>query len=121
MTSWDRFEVYCVGGVFLCVGLAKILSYKRTPKPLGAHPARLPFGLPYGFIAAVGLFEVAAALTLVTPSGFLPQVALTQLALAGLALLTVSAGIYHARRHESTVPNVMLFLLVLFVVVVRWV
>ena|ERR1700676_2079831 len=121
MNSWDRFVEYFVAVVFLCVGVAKILSYKRSPKALGAQPARLPFGLPFWCIAAVGLFEVAAAATLVMPSGFLPQAALTQVAVAGLALLTVTAGVYHARRHESTVPNVMLFLLVLFVAVVRWV
>jgi len=110
-----------VAGVFVCVGLAKILRYKRSPKALGAQPARLPFGLPYGCIVAVGLFEIAAAVALVMPAGFLPQAALTQVAVAGLALLTVTAAVYHARRRETMVPNVMLFLLVLFVVVVRWV
>jgi hypothetical protein len=55
------------------------------------------------------------------PTCFLPQAALTQVAVAGLLLLTVTAGVYHARRRESMVPNVMQFLLVLFVVVVRWV
>lgn len=121
MSGWDRFVEFFVAGVFLCVGLAKILSYKRSPKAVGAQPARLPFGLPYGSIAAVGVFEVLAALALVMPSSFLPQAALTQVAVAGLVLLTVTAGVYHARRRESTVPSVMQFLLVLFVVVVRWV
>jgi hypothetical protein len=69
----------------------------------------------------VGVFEVLAAMALVMPTCFLPQAALTQVAVAGLLLLTVTAGVYHARRRESMVPNVMQFLLVLFVVVVRWV
>jgi DoxX-like family len=121
MNSWDHFVEFFVAGVFLCVGVAKILRYRRSPKAVGAQPARLLFGLPYGCIVAVGVFEVLAAVALVMPSGFLPQAALTQVAVAGLALLTVTAGVYHARRHETTVPNVMQFLLVLFVVVVRWV
>ena len=121
MSAWDQFAEYFVASVFLCVGLAKILSFRRGPKAVGAQPARLPFGVPYGCIAAVGLVEVAAALALVLPSSFLPQYALTQLAVAGLALLTVVAEIYHARRRQSMVPNLMLFLLVLFVAVVRWV
>jgi hypothetical protein len=121
MSGWDRFVEFFVAGVFLCAGLAKILSYRRSPKTVGAQAARLPFGLPYGSIVAVGVFEVLAALALVMPSGFLPQAALTQVAVAGLLLLTVTAGAYHARRRESMVPNAMQFLLVLFVVVVRWV
>jgi hypothetical protein len=118
---WDQFAVYLVAGVFLCVGLAKLLGYRRRPRALGAQPARRRFGLRYVGIAAVGLFEVGAAVALVMPSGVLPQAALAQAALAGLALLTVTAGVYHARRHESTVANVLLFLLVLYVAVARWV
>ena len=118
---WDQFAVYVVAGVFLCVGLARLLGYKRKPKALGAQPARSPLGLPYVGNAAVGLFEIAAALALVLPIGMLPQAVLAPVAVGGLALLTVTAGIYHARRQESTVANVLLFLLVLYVAVARWV
>jgi hypothetical protein len=122
LKTWDQFVVYFVAGVFLCVGLAKLLRYKRSPRALGAEPARLPFGLPYVCIAAAGVFEVAAALALAMPSGVLPQAALTQVAIAGLALLTVTAGVYHARRHESTASSVLQFLLILYVAFVRrWV
>jgi hypothetical protein len=121
MNTWDQFVEYFVAGVFVCVGVAKVSKYRRGPKAVGAQPARLPFGLPYGCIVGVGLFEIAAALILVMPAGFLPLAALAQVAVAGLALLTVTASVYHARRQETMVPNMMLFLLVLFVVVVRWV
>ena len=120
MSDWDRFVEYFVAGVFLCVGLAKIFRYRRGPKAVGAQAARLPFGLPHGSIVAVGVFEVLAALALVMPSDFLPQALLTQVAIAGLVLLTATACAYHAWRHESTVPSVMQFLLVLFVVIARW-
>jgi hypothetical protein len=118
---WDQFVVYVVAGVFVCVGLAKLLGYKRIPRAVGAQPARLPIGLRYGCIVAVGLFEVVAALALVMPSGLLSQPALTQVAVAGLALVTVTAGVYHARRQESTVSNILQFLLVVYVALVRWV
>jgi DoxX-like family len=121
MNSLDRFMVYLVAGVFLCVGLAKIWSYRRIPKPLGAQPARLPFGLPQGLVVAVGLFEVVDALALLTPYSFLPYAMIVPLAIAGLALLTWSAAFYHMRRHESAVPNLVLFLLVMFVAVARWI
>ncbi len=121
MNAWDRFVVDCVAGIFFCVGLAKILSYRSSPKALGAQPARLRFGLRYGGIVLLGLFEIAAGLALALPSSFLPQYAPTLLAVAGLALLTTIAAIYQARRRQSMVPNIMLFLLVLFVAIVRWV
>lgn len=120
MNSLDRFMEYLVAGVFLCVGIAKILSYRRRPKALGAQPARLPFGLPYGWLVAVGLFEVVAALALITPFNLMPQVTLAQLAAAGLVLLTIAAALYHMRRRESAIPNVVLLLLILFVIVGRW-
>lgn len=120
MNSLDRFMEYFVAGVFLCVGAAKILRYKRRPRPLGALPASLPLGLPYGCILAVGLFQIAAALALVMPFGLLPQLTLAQVAASGLAGLTLAAAIYHIRRQETAVPNLTLFLLIMFVIVGRW-
>lgn len=111
---------FLVAGVFLCIGLRRIVSYGRRPKALGASQMRLPFGLPYGTIAAVGLFEIAAALALLAPFGPLPQATLVPLAAAMLALLTMAAGIHHVRRHEPATPTVVLFLLAMFVMVARW-
>jgi hypothetical protein len=62
-----------------------------------------------------------AALALVTPYSLLPHAMIAPLAIAGLALLTWFAAFYHMRRHESPVPNLVLFLLVMFVAVARWV
>jgi hypothetical protein len=118
MNRLDRFMEYLVAGVFLCVGLARIMSYKRRPKPLGAQSASLPFGLPYEALVAVGVFQIAAALVLVTPLSFMPAIA--PWAAAGLVLVTLYGAIYHMRRHETAVPNVTLFLLMMFVVVGRW-
>jgi hypothetical protein len=109
---------YLVAGVFLCVGFARIMSYKRRPKPLGAQSASLPFGLPHEALVAVGVFQIVAALVLITPLSFLP--ALAPWAAAGLVLVTLYGAFYHMRREESAVPNLTLFLLVMFVVVGRW-
>jgi hypothetical protein len=118
MNNLDRYMEYLVAGVFLCVGLARILSYRRRPKPLGAQSASLPFGLPYGTLVAVGLFQIVAALILVTPFSFVPMIA--PWAAAGLVFVTLTGALYHMRRDESAVPNLTLFLLVMFVVVGRW-
>lgn len=81
---------------------------------------RLPFGLPYAAIVAVGVFEIAAALALLIPFGPWPQAALVRLAALSLALLMIAASIYHVRRHEPAAPTAVLFLLTLFVLVGRW-
>jgi hypothetical protein len=118
MNNLDRIMEYLVAGVFLCVGLARILSYRRRPKPLGAQSAGLPFGLPYGALVAVGVFQIVAALVLITPLSFVTMIA--PWAAAGLVLVTLAGALYHMRRHESAVLNLTLFLLVMFVVVGRW-
>jgi hypothetical protein len=118
MNNLDRFFEYLVAGVFLCVGLAKILSFRRRPKPLGAQSSNLPFGMSYKWLAAVGLFQIVAALVLVAPLSFSSVIA--PWAVAGLAWVTLSGAMVHMRRHESAVPNVALFLLVMLVVVGRW-
>ena len=118
MNNLDRFLEYLVVAVFVCVGCARILSYRRRPKPLGAQSAGLPFGLPYGFLVAVGVFQIAAALVLIMQ--FPSIAAIAPWAAAGLALVTLYGALYHMRRHETAVPNVTLFLLILLVAVGRW-
>ena len=118
MNSLDSLMEYLAAGVFLCVGLARIISYKRRPKPLGAQSAGLPFGLPYEALIAVGVFEIVAALILVAPLPFMSAIA--PWAVAGLVLVTLYGAIYHMRRQETPVPNVTLFFLVMFVVLGRW-
>src|ERR1700691_3454025 len=118
MNSLDRFMEYLVVGVFLCVGLAKIFSYKRRPRSLGAQSAVLPFGLSYASLVAVGLFQIVAALVLVMPLSSMSAIA--PWAAAGLVCVTLAGATFHMRRHESAVPNLTLFLLVMFVVVGRW-
>jgi len=119
MNNLDRFMEFVVAAVFVCVGIRNIYSYRRRPKPLGARHAELPFRLPYAVIAAVGLFEILAALALVAPVGPLPQATVVKLAALGLSLMAVAYGIYQIKRQETPTPAVVLFLLTLFVLVGR--
>ena len=119
MTSLDRFMEYFVAAVFLLVGLRRLSAYRRRPRALGAASARLPLGLPSGSTVMIGLFEIVAALALITPFGVWPQGNVVRLAATGLALLMLVSGIYQVRRRESVEPTAVLFLLALFVIVGR--
>jgi hypothetical protein len=118
VNNLDRFMEYLVAAVFPCVVLAEIFRHRRRPKPLGAQSAGLPFRLSYGSLVALGLFEIVAAWVLVAPLSSLSAIA--PWAAAGLVFVLLADAMYHMRRHESAVPNLILFLLVMFVVVGRW-
>ena len=120
MNYLDPVMEYLVVGVFLCVGFAKISRFNRRPKPLGAQRASYSFGSPYASGLAIGIFEIVAASALLISISFHAQIIFAQLAVVGLALLTMSAAFYHMRRRETAVPNIILFLLVMFVAVARW-
>ena len=65
MTNLDLLMEFLLAAAFLWIGFAQILSYRRRPKALGADNRRLPLGLPYGVVVAIGIFEIVAALALV--------------------------------------------------------
>jgi drug/metabolite transporter (DMT)-like permease len=106
-----------LAGVFLWIGFRQILSFRRRPKALGADNRRLPLGLPYGVVVAIGLFEIVAALALVVAFGTNQPASVALIAATGLALITLMAAILNVRRHRSAVPSVALFLMALFVIV----
>jgi hypothetical protein len=116
MTNLDRFMEMLLAGIFLFIGIWQIVSYGRRPKSLGARHRSLPLGLPYGFVVAVALAEIIAALGLVIPFGPIPPEKLALVAATGLAGLTLIAAIYRMRRQQSAVPSTVLFLLALFVI-----
>jgi DoxX-like family len=118
MNGLDRFMEYLVAGVFPCVVIGEIIRHKRRPRPLGAQSAGFPFGLSYGSLVAIGIFQIVAAWVLVAPLSSFSTIA--PWAAAGLVFVTLGDAMYHMRRHESAVPNLILFLLVAFVVVGRW-
>lgn len=117
MTNLDRAMEFVLAGVFLWIGLAQIMSFRRRPKALGASNRRLPLGPPYGIVAVIGIFEIIAALALVTPFGPISPARLALIAATGLALLTLTAAVLNMRRDKSAVPSLTLFLMALFVIV----
>ena len=105
MTNLDRAMEFVLAGVFLWIGFAQIMSFRRRPKALGASNRHLPLGLPYGVVVAIGIFEIIAALALVTPFGPIPPARLALIAATGLALLTLSAAVLNMRRQRSAAPS----------------
>jgi uncharacterized membrane protein YphA (DoxX/SURF4 family) len=110
MNNLDRFMEFLVAAVFLLVGLSKMLSYRRQKGPADTGTSELAIEFPYWCVALVGLFEMGAALALVTPFE------LTLFAAVALAVSTMIAGLYRISVDKSAAPTAVLFLLVLFVI-----
>ena len=110
---------FLLAALFLFYGFSRILAcFARESRLAGSGFLRM--GLPRYAKCAIGLFEIAAALLLVLPVQLWQLNNLPQLAAAGLAVFTAAAAIYLARRKESAVPVIALFLMALFVVIGRW-
>lgn len=77
-------------------------------------------GMPDELAAAIALLEIAGALILVVPVDLWAPDILLRLGAAGLALLAIVSSVYRARHQEHTTPNIVMFLLALFVIVGRW-
>jgi uncharacterized membrane protein YphA (DoxX/SURF4 family) len=114
------FAQILLAGVFLFTGAGKLLAYPELVRAVEKRSKGGKIGLSRLQMGVVGLFEIAGAVGLLAPIDPWPPYGLLRLAAAGLALLMVVAGIYHLRRQESAVPDVVLFLLALFVIVGRW-
>jgi uncharacterized membrane protein YphA (DoxX/SURF4 family) len=109
-----------LAGIFLFTGFTKIFAYEHLVRAVEARSKAGRIGMSRGLAALVGLAEIAGAVGLLVPVDVMPPHVLLRAAAAGLALLMVGAGIYHARRQESAAPSISLFLLALFVIVGRW-
>ncbi len=110
MNSLDRFMEFLVAAVFILVGLSRILTYRLHRKPTDTGTSELASEFPYWCIALVVLFEMGAAVALVTPFE------LTLFAAVALALSTMINGFYRVSAQKPTAPTVVLFLLALFVI-----
>lgn len=109
-----------LAGLFLFAGFSKLLVRKRQAVVMPTSPGFSLDGMRDEMAAAIAILEIAAAVCLVLPVDFLPPYIVPRLAAAAMALLMVVVSIYHLRRHETAAPNVVLFLLALFVIVGRW-
>lgn len=77
--------------------------------------------IPAPFVRLIGIAEILGAVGLILPAAFHIQSWLTIAASVGLAIVMVSAIVFHLSRKESNrVPiNAVLLLLAMFVVIAR--
>ncbi|MGD0346882.1 MAG: DoxX family protein [Terracidiphilus sp.] len=113
-----------LAGVFLISGTLKLFASRPLMQALGnranIHETMAPMGAKI-----IGLIEVVLAFGVLmpdmyTPVGVAPEYLIARLSAAGLALLMIGVGIYHARRHEHAVLDATFCLMALFVIVGRW-
>ena len=69
-----------------------------------------------GMVRFIGISEVLGGIGLIFPAWLRIKPILTPIAAIGLAIVMVSAAIYHISVDEPPVPNIILFLLASFVV-----
>lgn len=116
MSNLDRLMEFVLAGVFLCVGLARIFGYKRQIVLAGVGQIFAPLELSHGSVVAIGLFEILAALAVITPFAFALPAVMVPAAAAALALVAVGACVYRVRHHQECAPTVALLLLAVFVI-----
>jgi uncharacterized membrane protein YphA (DoxX/SURF4 family) len=109
-----------MAGVFIFTGAGKVLAYDKLKQVVEARSKGKPIGMSRGLAAQVGILEIIGALGLILPMDLFPPHLLMLSAAGCLALLMIFGGIYHIRRQDSAVPNVVLFLMALLVIVGRW-
>lgn len=123
MNNLDPFMEIFVADVFLCAGfykLYRLIRLRHKASALGVRHLPGPLGMPYGWVFAIGLFEITAALALLaTRFSPWPATVLAALAPTALAFLMIFTGIYRMRRHQPVVLAFSLFLLAVFVIVGR--
>ena len=107
-----------LAAAFVVAGVLKTFQYERAE-------ASLPWvkDVPHGLVTFIGISELLGGLGLLLPAltGILPW--LTPLAAAGLAVIMILAGIFHATRGEASgiISNVVILALTVFVAYGRFV
>jgi len=109
-----------LAGACLHSGFSKILIFGRQKRAHATLPAAGCVGMPDELAAAIALLEIAGALLLLVPIDLWAPQILLRLGAAVLALMAIVSSIYRARLHEHTTPNVVMFLLAVFLIVGRW-
>jgi uncharacterized membrane protein YphA (DoxX/SURF4 family) len=109
-----------LAGIFLFTAAGKLFDYEQLVKVVEVRSKGRPIGMSRWQTGTIAIAEIVGAIGLLIPSHVAPPHLLVRAGAAWLALIMVGAGIYHLRRNESAVPNVVLFLLALLVIVGRW-
>lgn len=93
-------------------------GFMKTSTPieeLAAQGMSVAENFSAGMIRFIGLSEILGAIGLILPAALRFKPILTVLAAAGLAIVMLSATIYHVVLSEPFVPTVVLFVLTAFV------
>jgi uncharacterized membrane protein len=102
--------------VFIMAGGMKLFAYQKYRAMLEKSG---PTSLTHGVITLIGIAELAGVAGLVLPMALNVAPWLTVWAAAGLAVIMLSATVFHIRRHEPPIVTAVLFVLAVFVVVGR--
>jgi len=98
---------------FVGAGGVKLLAY---PKYRAMLEKTGPTTLTHGTITFIGIGELAGAVGVVLPGAANIAPWLSMWAAAGLAVIMLSATVFHLRRREPPIMTIVLFLLATFVV-----
>lgn len=102
--------------VFVIAGGMKLLAYEKYRAMLEKSS---PTSLSHAQITFLGFAELAGAAGIILPMAFHVAPWLTAWAAAGLAIIMLSATVYHIRRREPPIMTSVLFLLAVFIAVGR--
>src|SRR5229473_2126118 len=102
--------------VFVMAGGMKLFSYQKYRAMLEKSG---PTSLTHGLITLIGIAELAGAAGMVLPITLNVAPWLTVWAAAGLAVIMLSATVFHVRRREPPIMTAVLFVLAVLVVVGR--
>jgi uncharacterized membrane protein len=102
--------------MFVMAGGMKLFSYQKYRAMLEKNG---PTSLTHGVITFLGIAELAGAAGMVLPMALNVAPWLTVWAAAGMAVIMLSATVFHIRRRESPIMTAVLFVLAVGVVVGR--
>jgi uncharacterized membrane protein YphA (DoxX/SURF4 family) len=108
-----------LAGIFLYAGVMNLLAFQRHEVEPACGPSFQCIGVSSTVACAIGFAEILGAIGLIFPFSVLEPYFVAQVSAGALALLSLAACVYHARRKEHTSPIVGLFLLAIFVIVGR--
>jgi hypothetical protein len=123
LNNLDWFAQLLLAAVFFIDGFRRILVCSQQTESRPSGPGNTGISMSFGAACLVGLAEIAGALGLIAPVQAVPFMRpdfLPLLASGVLALLTLAALLYRARRKEPTAPVMALCLLVLLAAIGRW-
>jgi uncharacterized membrane protein YphA (DoxX/SURF4 family) len=115
-----NLALWIVQGILACLFIAaggmKLFAYQKYRAMLEKGG---PVGLTHGFFTFLGIAELAGAAGVVLPMALNIAPWLTVWAAAGMAVIMLSASVFHIRRREPPIMTGALFVLAVVVVAGR--